>query len=460
MPDKVSFLNIGLDDIDTPGGGCTTHLGALLAAYIIEYKKCKLLDYPNLVRLNPGIPWKTRGNASVVLRIDGSCDSSINDLMELASSFVDFYQGNCRHRNSSPGIVVYEGYPWTGDIRDFYFRTLTDVVLLDDARNFMENHGILYNKGRGVIGALAGLAALGPGDPYTFELLAYRDPEFWGKKRVIGYRNVLEYDVLTGELTFSNIDPTKKTQIITPHGPDPIYFGVRGTDPEKLVLALEKIKRNEPIHGWCVYRTNQATSIHEKNISKPRYYRSGKYDCKITDHPKKIPGGHIVIEATCNNTPVNLAFYRESYPLNKLAAMLYPGDHVTVTGSVKQRSTSNYPTITVEVLYIEKLAVKTIEITPRCPKCGARMKSKGSNKGYACPKCGYYDRKAVKIKIYIPRSVLPGRYTPIHMAHLVSPNWLNVPTLRKFPVEIISGFCKKLVNSPVNHPSVSNGSHL
>ncbi|MCE4606107.1 MAG: tRNA(Ile)(2)-agmatinylcytidine synthase [Desulfurococcales archaeon] len=461
MPRTQSFLNIGLDDTDTPGGGCTTHLGALLATYLMKNEKCRLLDYPNLVRLNPGIPWKTRGNASVVLRIDRSCNLSVEELVELISSFIDSYQGNCKHRNSSPGIVIYNGYPWINDLRGFYFRALNDVVLLDDARKIMDKHGIVYNNGRGVIGALAGIAGLAPGDPYTFELLAYRDPKYWGEKRYIDYQSVFKYDMLTGELTFSSIDPERRKQIITPHGPDPVYFGVRGIEPGKLLLALETIKGNEPIHGWCIYRTNQATSIHEKTTTTPRYHRTSKYKCTVSGNPQKIPGGHIILEAECHNTIVNLAFYRETYPLNKIATMLQPGDQITVTGPVKQRSTSVYPTITVEVLYVEELATKPVEVAPRCPKCGARMKSKGIDKGYACPKCGYYDRTATKIHVVIPRDIVPGRYTPtpMHIAHLVSPNWLHPLMLKKFPLFPVNGFCGHSINSPVNNPPVSNGSH-
>jgi tRNA(Ile2)-agmatinylcytidine synthase len=455
-------LNIGLDDIDTPGGGCTTHLGALLVSYLMENEKCRLLDYPSLVRLNPGIPWKTRGNASVAIRIDNrSCRISSNDLMEISSSFIDSYQGTCKHRNSSPGIVVYEGYPWSDEFRDYYFKALTDIVLLEDARKFMDKHGVLYNSGRGVIGALAAIGALGPGDPYTFELLAYRDPLFWGKKRHVDYRSVLEYDVLTGELTFSNVDYTKRTQIITPHGPDPVYYGIRGTDPEKLLIALKKINGNEPIHGWCIYRSNQATSIHEKFRTIPRYYRTSKYDCTVLSRPKRIPGGHTIVEAKCEGVIVSLAFYRESYPLNNIALMLIPGDHIMVTGPVKQRSISTNTTITVEVLYIEELSNQLETVSPRCPKCGARMKSKGSGKGYACPKCGYYDRNARKLIIPILRNLVPGRYTPtpMHITHLVSPNWSKISILSDFPLEIVNGFCGKNVNSPVNNPFISYGTH-
>ena len=460
---EQSFLSIGIDDVDTPGGGCTTHFGALLVTYLTKNHKCTLLDYPLLTRLNPGVPWKTRGNASVTLRLDTECFNTPMEALDLVSSLIESYQGGCRHRNSRPGIVVFKGKPWSNMLRKYYTRALTDIVPLEDASRLIGKIGAVHNGGRGIIGALAGIASLAPGDPYTFELLTYRRPEYWGSKRCIDPASVWEYDVLTGELTFSNIDHTSNTQIITPHGPDPVLYGVRSTQPEAALWALKKISTCEPIHNWCLYRTNQATSIHEITIDTPRYYRTGKYRCTITKQPKRIPGGHVIVEAKCGGTPVDIAFYRESYPLNTIALHLTPGDKVSVVGPVKQRSFSNKPTITTEVLYIEELESIYETVNPRCPKCGSRMKSKGTGKGFECPKCGYYTRSTGKIGIPVMRRIVSGRYTPtpMHLAHLVRPNFLKTPVLSEFPVKLADGFCGGLlVNSPVNNPSASNGTHF
>ena len=63
----MATLHIGFDDTDSPNGGCTTYIAAILV------KKFKNLgfyfsDYPNLIRLNPNVPWKTRGNGAICLR--------------------------------------------------------------------------------------------------------------------------------------------------------------------------------------------------------------------------------------------------------------------------------------------------------------------------------------------------------------------------------------------------------
>ena len=61
-------LHIGLDDTDSPAGGCTTYIAALLVEKLIGLG-CTFIDYPNLIRLNPNVPWKTRGNGALCLRI-------------------------------------------------------------------------------------------------------------------------------------------------------------------------------------------------------------------------------------------------------------------------------------------------------------------------------------------------------------------------------------------------------
>src|SRR3989442_11950354 len=59
-------LWIGVDDTDSLRGMCTTFLAAELVHDLTEDRD--LIGYPRLVRLNPTIPWKTRGNGAVCLR--------------------------------------------------------------------------------------------------------------------------------------------------------------------------------------------------------------------------------------------------------------------------------------------------------------------------------------------------------------------------------------------------------
>ena len=56
------MLHIGMDDTDSVEGGCTTWLATEV---IKELSDFDLIDCPRLVRLNPNVPWKTRGNGAV-----------------------------------------------------------------------------------------------------------------------------------------------------------------------------------------------------------------------------------------------------------------------------------------------------------------------------------------------------------------------------------------------------------
>ncbi|MEM2588428.1 MAG: tRNA(Ile2) 2-agmatinylcytidine synthetase, partial [Candidatus Bathyarchaeia archaeon] len=72
----LKYLHIGFDDTDSPRKGCTTYIAALLVEKL-EKLGVSFTDYPNLIRLNPNVPWKTRGNGALCLRI--KCNENIVD---------------------------------------------------------------------------------------------------------------------------------------------------------------------------------------------------------------------------------------------------------------------------------------------------------------------------------------------------------------------------------------------
>jgi len=59
---------VGIDDTDSSRGYCTTYLAYRIAADLRP--DLAVLPYPSLVRLNPNIPFKTRGNAAVCLHLE------------------------------------------------------------------------------------------------------------------------------------------------------------------------------------------------------------------------------------------------------------------------------------------------------------------------------------------------------------------------------------------------------
>ena len=65
---------IGIDDTDSPLGMCTTYLGAVLARRLI-HERMQVRE-AKLVRLNPNVTFKTRGNAAIALDVAGDPDKA------------------------------------------------------------------------------------------------------------------------------------------------------------------------------------------------------------------------------------------------------------------------------------------------------------------------------------------------------------------------------------------------
>ncbi len=122
-----------------------------------------------------------------------------------------------------------------------------------------------FNTCRGIIGALAAIGETLEGD-YTYELIAYRTPENLGTKRRVDEASIFEMDKLTLPYTFNNVDSEKNRVIITPRGPDPILFGIRGESAEIVKKAFEIVKPLEPVERWVIFRSNQGTDAHLKAI--------------------------------------------------------------------------------------------------------------------------------------------------------------------------------------------------
>ena len=95
------ILHIGIDDTDSPKGMCTTFL-AYKIINRLKKENVDFLDYPNLVRFNPNIPWKTRGNGAVGIKISTSNPEKIKNLVKkFVKQYSDVKNG------ANPGPVSY-----------------------------------------------------------------------------------------------------------------------------------------------------------------------------------------------------------------------------------------------------------------------------------------------------------------------------------------------------------------
>src|SRR6185437_12666651 len=97
---EEKILHIGFDDTDSTKGQCTTHLAFKLVDILIKKFKVSFIDFPLLIRLNPNIPIKTRGNGSVCLRIKGKDYEKIKEeIIYFIENYSDLENG------ANPGVV-------------------------------------------------------------------------------------------------------------------------------------------------------------------------------------------------------------------------------------------------------------------------------------------------------------------------------------------------------------------
>ncbi len=415
------MLHLGVDDLDTFGWGCTTFYIYTLLREISRSSlgsRIELIDYPVLVRLNPSVPFKTRGNGALSLHIAGD-EKDLAEVVEIALALLD--KGSMPGRE--PGIVSIQGSIDRALAEEIYLRLLTDIADISYAVKAVEKlGGKIHVGGRGVIGALGSIAYhLHEGD-CTYELLAYsQSPE----NIHIDRGSVAEMDRLTKPLTFNNIDQETGKILIRPSTGAPVAIGIRGETPSILIKAYGILKA-EGLDGYMILRTNQATDQHlmPRRISDARYYRTGLFKGVVIEEPIVTRGGDVLLRIS-DGAEITVAIYKEMGEANSVARRLIKGDLVAVGGSVKPWivGSSEIPVINAEELRILKLAEKYIEIPPRCSACGGSMESMGAGKGYRCRKCGHRDREASKVRIRVERDIGAGIYKPPprNMKHLSKP---------------------------------------
>ena len=434
------LVTLSIDDGDAAGGGCTTHLSSLIAKRLLS-KGARLADYPLLVRLNPGIPWKTRGNAAVVLRLWG-VEPGV--ALEEAEAIAYEYSGWRREPGKGVGVVVVQGDPWRREVRTLYRRALTGVVPVDQAVKAVERLGGVWRGGRGVVGAAAAVAALAPGDDYTWELVAYRKPELWGEARCVDRVKALRVERSLPPCVFNNID-LEGGLAAAPRGSDPVLAGFRG-DCAWALAAYSEALCEEP-HFWALFRSNQHTDSHVK-IGMPRPVAPYNYvtlKARVASSPVARPGGHVAVKAEAREPSgperlanIELLFFRESKPLGEVARRLAPGDIILVQGSVRTFTPSGEPAVAVDKMTIVRVAPRYAEASPTCPRCGRRMKSAGRGKGFKCPSCGFKSATLSPIRIPLPPPISPGEVAPREgrLRHLTAPPGRRVNKPFQTPAEI------------------------
>jgi tRNA(Ile2)-agmatinylcytidine synthase len=390
---------IGIDDTDSHRGGCTTYVGYLLAKEVLRrWGPGAFRDFPRLVRLNPSVPFKTRGNAAVALDLEVP-GGDVEELWQLA---IDAVSSSARREGKTdPGAAMaVGGVPERA--RTVYRMALTQVVSAGAA----ERAGVRVWGGRGRVGAVAAVGAVL--HESTFELLAYRE----GERAPIPARLVRLLELLTLPFTFHNLDESRV--LIEPRGPDPVYYGLRGLTPHHLVYALRLLEGwGFKPSGWVVYRTNQAADAHVRHgvlFERPlpySYYRARG----IIVATRRAAAGHLVGRLDAG---MEFVAYRH---LGRLAAELERcvDCDVVLHGWLKPRRGSLY-------LYVERARVLGRYVRERgeCQYCGGSLESAG-RAGWRCRRCGTLFRSVRVRWLYdasAAREILPR---PGEWGHLLRP---------------------------------------
>jgi tRNA(Ile2)-agmatinylcytidine synthase len=337
---------VGIDDTDSSRGSCTTYLAYRIA--IDLNPEVKVLPYPRLVRLNPNVPFKTRGNASVSFAVETSdADRAFGLISEKVAAMADVDGG------ANSGLVFLDDPAQAPTFEPLYHDALKGIVSPHRVRRLLKVAGARtfeLGNGMGIVGATSALAFDERSD-HTYELISYRRKASWGTKRVLDASSVKEMDRKTFPHTFNNYDHQKRKVLIAPHGPDPVFAGVRGDSPATATGAFGSLEYEEPLEGYMVYVSNQHTDAHLQRELEWKAYSSG-WMAGTVEQVEVGTGGHVYIEVGTESGRRLAAAYEPTGDLRRAVRLLQKGDRAKFFGGVRRPSTL-HP----KVLNLEKVEV-------------------------------------------------------------------------------------------------------
>ncbi|HLE46760.1 MAG TPA: DUF1743 domain-containing protein [Candidatus Thermoplasmatota archaeon] len=428
---------VALDSTDSVEGGCTTHA---LMEILRRLDGFDLAGPPRLVRLNPNVPYKTRGNGAVAVElghgvgrrrvvgmagdqeivayegVDEPADKDHDTVFQTAKEAVD----SLRAPGSNSGLAVLSAAP----PRSFYERTVKTHVAPHDLpaiSGSARTHG--WQNARGLIGAFA--AAAWPAQEGTFEVIAYRARDRWGSTRSLDASLGPELDA-GHPSTFDNWDPVHGHLRIAPRSPCPILAGIRGTQPAELVAAKDLVGP-EPFESWLLFATNQATGDHLTPTGGAglRPYDSPQLVANAVDRPHAKPGGHVALILDAQGTRVTAWAFEPTKEFRNVVRDVRAGDAVLIEGGIHDDPSS----VSLEALTFLETPRRTRLEPPTCRTCGSQCKSTGRRGPYRCPSCG--ERAAGRPRSD-PAPTVSDRHTvPISVRrHLSRPNGVAPVPLR------------------------------
>jgi tRNA(Ile2)-agmatinylcytidine synthase len=439
---------VAVDDTDSRERGmCTTYVATRIAERIADAGG--RVRRRLLVRLNPAVKHKTRGNAAVALHADG-VDAERAEAVAVAA-VREF--AAAEDPRTAPGVVVADRDP-SGDPFDptgspvpdaaaaFARRALRERLTVDEAVETAAACGFRHVAvgsgggadgeavaGRGRIGALAAVGAPAAFDDWTFERIAYRELDRCGTAREVDAESVLAAAEAGYPTVWDTVDRETGAAVCVPNAPGPICYGIRGDDPaacREVAAAID----GEPIDRAATFLTNQGTDAHLEpgRIGALRDGAGYRVAGRVAGRPETKRGGHVHVDVARDDPESGgadrlraVAFAPTGRFRDRVRA-LRPGDRVTLCGEHEVRADADGPAST---LKLEKFAVRdlvrTAPAVPTCPDCRRSMSSAGRGQGYRCRDCG--TDAPGKVEEPVERDLDPGWYEvpPSARRHVAKP---------------------------------------
>jgi tRNA(Ile2)-agmatinylcytidine synthase len=389
-----------------------------------------LLGYPQLVRLNPNIPYKTRGNAALAARF-GHGLGRPTEVGRIREVSVPSYPKGRPLRAGESADLVERAWKTTLDCsrKDepgtdpalvasrrrlpvrLYWEAVRDLVAIERVSGVLATEGAdvrTAGSEQGLVGAAAAIAWSGAHP--TWELLGYRAADQAQRPRKIDPGSVRRVESRYPEL-FLCTDRTTRRVLVVPHTPCPILFGLRATRPDRLPRAAGELRGELP-ERWIIYRTNQGSGDHLSRLDPERLgpYQSAILDGYVAGSPAVERGGHARLEiATRTGAVVSCIAFEPTKVLPKLVAQLAPGDRVRVWGGRGADATFRLEGL--DLLWT--IPRRAPAANPRCPVCGKRTSSLGFARGFRC-KAGHVRFPPEHRGVELARTPPPivGRYHP------------------------------------------------
>jgi len=381
---------VGIDDTDSRElGMCTTYVAAEIADRLRQ--DCgQTISRLLLIRLNPAVEYKTRGNAALAIHTDCDPDHAYALARERLESLAE-----TTDERTNPGLVVAAHDPdddtAPDDVTRFARAAIRDHLEIADAEALIDRYGYRSwhaGDGRGRIGALAAIGAWDALTEWTYEYISYRESDRWGTPREVDHESVFAAADWGYPDVWDTVDRGEDETVCVPHTPGPILHGIRGDDADAVRAVANRIE-SEPVDATQLFVTNQGTDVHlqDGSLSTVEDGHAYRLEGRVTSDPDTRRGGHVFVDLVSPGAGdsatdrLTCAAFEPTKRFRDRVRALRVGDRLTACGEVSDG------TLKLEKFAIREL-VRTERVTPTCPDCGRTMKSAGRNQGYRCRDCG------------------------------------------------------------------------